>query len=446
MNFRPLLAVPPIVIAAAVFVWMNNREQEAVKPVETGGLAVRVSTVLPQTVRATATGYGRVQPVRDWTSVGEVQGRIVGMRDGLAVGSVVEKGEVLIEIDQTDYELARGKALSNIASVEAQIRQLAREEENSRESLEVAENIFEVTKAEYERVISLVERGASTQAALDNAQKALLTQTSSITSHKNTLALYPARRQTLEASLAIRKAELAEAERSISKTRIIAPFRGRVSAQNAEIGQFARVGDSLLTLNDISAVEITAEIQPRSFAPMLAVAFSDGAGSETVVDTTRAVEILNSIGVSAEVGLAVSGVTVTWPAEIVRLRGTMDSDTGSLGLVVRVDDPMISQRPLNRPPLNVGTFVEVNFATRPVDNLLTVPRTAVRYDADGSTFVYLTDAENRLVRQGISVGAVIRSDVQVVAGLEGGETLVLSDPQPPVLGMSLNPVFETESR
>lgn len=446
MNLRPLLIIPPLVLAGVVFVWMNQMTEEETPVSEASGLTVRVMTVEPGTVQATAIGYGRVQPVRQWSAVAEVSGRIVGMKDDLAVGSVVEKGDILLEIDRADYELARSKARSNISSVEAQINELARQEENTRKTLEVERELFRIAEAEYNRVISLVDRGTSTQANLDNALKAFLKQKTSLTNLENTLALYPDRRQTLEATLEIRKADLRDAERSIEKATIAAPFRGRVSAQKAEKGQFARNGDTLLSLDDISAVEITAEVQPKSFAPLISVAFSDRSGQDTGVDAARAIEILHNIGLKAEVGTPMTGLSATWPAEIVRMRGTMDNDTGSLGLVVRVEDPTISQKPLTRPPLSVGAFVDVTFTTRPVDNLLVVPRNAVRYDIDGNPFVYLADPDNRLIRQDIRTGAVIQSDLQVLEGLSGGETLVLSDPQPPVLGISLNLVTQDKDR
>ncbi len=440
MNLRPFLVVPPLALAAVIFVWMNKQDTTETPPREEPKLAVRVMTVEPAPIKAKATGYGRAVAVHSWASVSEVQGRIISMADGLAEGAIVKAGDVLIEIDRTDYELALEKAMANIASVNAQLSELDRQEENTLRTLKLEERILSVAQAEFDRVASLVERGTATAAALDSAQKALLAQTSSVTNLNNTMALYPAKRQSLQATLSVRQAELAEAERAISKVVIVAPFRGRVSQQNTEIGQFVRSGETLLTLDDISAVEITAEFQPSTFAPMMGVALNHISGTGTVIDTSQAVEIMQDIGISANVTMPAFGSQAKWPADIMRLRGTMNSDTGSLGLVVRVDDPLVSLRPIGRPPLNVGSFVEVTLSTLPIDGLITIPRDTVHYGSEGQPYVYLAGAEQRLTRQAIKIGPVIGKDLLILEGLGGGEALILSDPTPPVLGMLLDPV------
>jgi len=446
MNFRPLLILPPLVAAVIGFVWLNKQVSTPLSVVEKPQLAVRAMTLQPRALQATATGYGRVEAARDWIAVAQVQGRITHLVPDLAVGTIVEADQLLAQIDRTDYELDREKALANIASVEAQLRELSQQEANSKATLGVETRILEVAEAEYKRVVTLVERGTSTQAKLDSAQKVFLSQTSSVTNLKNTLALYPAKQQSLQATLSVRRAELAEAERSISKAAIYAPFRGRITQANAEVGQFTRTGDTLLTLVDISTAEITAEIQPSEFGPMMAVAFSKRQGEATVVDTSQAVEILKDLGLSAVVHLAVSGREGTWPAEIVRMRGSMDNDTGALGVVVRVVDPLVSRRAVMQPPLNIGTFVSKKNTTPPVDGLLTVPRTAVRFDDAGKPFVYLADTDNRLSHAPIELGPVIGRDILVKEGLTGGETLVLSMPNPPVIGMRVDPLLQDKGQ
>lgn len=440
MNLRPLLIIPPLALALIGFRWMNQTPEVVPTVPEEARLAVRVQQIEPRPVTVTAVGYGRAEPVRDWSAIAEVNGRVTELAEGLAVGQIVEAGAVLVRIDRTDYELERRKVEANIAAVEAQLAELAREEENSRATLEVEERILEVAQAEYDRVASLVGRGTSTQATLDTNQKTLLAQDSAVTRLRNTLALYPAQRQSLEATLDARKADLAEAERALEKTTLTAPFRGRVSEFEVEIGQFVRTGDRLLALDDISAVEITAELQPSSFAPVILTSLGEDIDTETPVDISRAVDMLVGAGVTAEVRSTFAGMDAAWPAEIVRLRGTTDSETGTLGLVVRVTDPLQGRRALNRPPLTVGSFVSVHFSTPPIEGALTVPRSALHYGDDGTPFVYLADADNRLRIAQVDAVQVIGDQVSVLGGLDGSETLVLSDPRPPIVGMALDPI------
>lgn len=401
------------------------------------GLVVRVTPVEPRAIIATATGFGRVVAEHSWSAIAEVQGRVVGVLPGLDIGRIVEKGTVLVEIDQTDNELSRQKTLANIAAVQADLAELARQEENSERLLQVEMRILEVAEAELARVQSLLQRGAGTQAAVDTAEKALLAQQNSVTNLTNTLALYPAQGDALRATLLVRQAELAEAERALEKSTIVAPFRGRVASMDAEAGQFVGTGYNLLSLDSSAAAEVTAEVQPSSFGPVVFSAFQTSFLEQGRFDTSQFIETLESLGVSARVELTSSEKFEGWEAEIVRLRGTMDAETGTMGVVVRVADPLTSRPGVRRPPLHTGSFVRVVFSSAPREGSIAVPRHAVHVTDRGQPFVYLADAQNRLVTREVTLGQVIGGDVLVRSGLTGGETLVLGQPSPPVTGMKL---------
>lgn len=437
MNFRPFLVLPPVALGVLGFLWMTSRpEPEVSAPPETA-LAVRVQLIEPRSIIATAEGFGRVEAEHSWSAIAEVQGRVIGVLPGLDVGSIVEVGTVLVEIDQTDNELSRQKTLANIAAVEADLSELARQEENSRRLLLVEQRILEVAEAELARVQSLLERGAGTQASVDTAEKALLAQQTSVTNLTNTLALYPAQGDALRATQAVRQAELAEAERALEKSTITAPFRGRVASMNAEVGQFVGAGDSLLSLDSTAAAEVTAEIQPSSFGPVVFSSFESSFSQGGSFDTSQFIATLQKLGVSARVQLSSSENFAAWDAEIVRLRGTMDAETGTMGVVVRIADPLVSTPGLRRPPLHTGSFVRVVFSSSPRADSIAVPRHAIHVTDQGKPFVYLADSAQRLVQREVVPGQVVGSEVIVRSGLEGNETLVLGQPSPPVIGMKL---------
>ena len=440
MNLRPLLIIPPIVVGVAGFLWMTRDRDVPAAPAPEAEVAVRVMQVVPSPLRPSAEGYGRVAPAHSWSAVSEVQGRILHLPEDLAVGRFVEAGETIIEIDPTDYELSVQKTRANIAAAEATLAEIDRQEANARRNLEIEERTLEVAQTEYDRVKSLVDSGTSTKASLNTAEKSLFAQQNAITNVTNTLALFPSQRASAEAALAVRKAELAEAERSLSKTRIAAPFRGRVDVLNVEQDQFVRSGDVMLTIDSADAVEVVAEFAPREFRAMALAALGRELPSDTLVDTSRMVALIDELGITAEVVLEIAGVVATYPAEIKRLRGTIDSETGTMGLVVQVDDPYLANGAQSRPPLHVGSFVTVRLIGPAVADALSVPRTALHLGDDGKTFLYLLDGDSRLESRVVTTGPVLGDRVVLRGGLEGGETLVLGTPTPPIPGILLAPV------
>ena len=95
-----------------------------------------------------------------------------------------------------------------------------------------------------------------------------------------------------------------------------------------------------------------------------------------------------------------------------------------------VDRPYEKIIPGRRPPLLNGTFCRVTLTGEPRAGQIVVPRSAIR---DGGVFVL--DADSRLRRREIDVQFAQGSFAVIGGGLQGGETLVVSDPTPAVDGM-----------
>lgn len=441
MNLKPLMIIPPIAIGVLGFIWMTSGSQAPVGAAQEHALAVRVVEITPQTVTATSVAYGRVEAEHSWTALAEVAGRVSAVMPGLAEGKMVRQGEVLAEIDATDYDISLRKARANLSSAEAQLAQLTKEEDNTRRSLLLEQSNLTIAEAEFERVQSLVKRGASTETALDGARRSLLGQQAAITNLTNTLALYPTRQSAAEATLAVRQAEMAEAERALAKTRIVAPFDGRVTSANIELGQFARSGDSLVVLDSIEASEITAEIQPRQLGMLVEDVFDAMQDANLPGVQDIPVTLLKTAGVEALVSYPQVEDFDPWPAEIVRFRGSRDSQTGAMGVVVRVADPTRLSADAERPPLTTGSFVAVTFRAAPREGVILMPRSVVHQDDAGNPIAYVVGAEDRLELRQVTLDGVIGADVVVTSGLVEGDRVILSDPRPPVPGLKLIPVF-----
>lgn len=437
MDFKPLLIVPPLALGVLGFMWMTQPESAASAPQEETRLAVRTLTVGEELLTLSATGYGRVEAVRSWSAVSQVEGRVLETFSDLAVGTVVEAGDLLLEIDPTDYDLTIAKTEANIAAAEATLAELAQQEANTRRLLDVEQRVFEVARAEFERIEALSENGTVTPASLDTAQKSLLSQENSLISLTNTLELYPTQRATAEATLAVRQAELAEAQRGRANTTITAPFRGRISAKAVETGQFVRLGNDLLTLDAIDQAEVVGAFQPGSFGNLMRSAVGPQLENMAEIDATRVIEYMTQSGVSAYVELDFAGEVARYPAEPTRFRGAIDSETGTLGIAVRIDDPLVANAPASTPPLEFGSFVSVVLEATPDAGVISVPRAILQQDDSGQPFVYTANAEDRLAVSPVTPGPIAGDRILILDGLESGDRVLLTTPRPSVLGVAL---------
>ena len=445
MNLKPLLIVPPIALGIWGFIWLTQPQDTLSAPPEQTKLAVRVMTVAEEPLILSATGYGRVEAVQSWGAVSQVEGRAQEVLADLAVGTVVEAGDVLIQIDPTDYELEIAKTEANIASAQATLTELTQQEENTRRLLEIEQRVFEVAQAEFDRVQTLSQTGRVTAASLDTERKSLLAEENALIGLQNTLALYPAQRASAEATLAVRQAELAEAQRGLANTTITAPFRGRVSEEMIETGQFVRVGDALLTLDAIDVAEVVGAFQPQSFGSLMRAAVGPQLENVGEIDATRVIEYMEQGNVEAYVELDLAGNAARYPAEPQRFRGSIDDETGTLGIAVQVSDPLVSKPQQRTPPLEFGSFVSVVLEAKPEAGMVSVPRVILQQDDSGQPFVYTASADDTLVITQVTVGAIAGDRVIIDAGLEDGDRVLLSTPRPSVPGLALEVISVDEA-
>lgn len=174
-----------------------------------------VETVAAELVQMLAT----VSPVRESLVASEVEGLVV--RLAVDEGSRVAEGDVLANL--------------RTAGVEQKLAAARASEEETRARLARAE-------ADFERLTRLLEREAISRAEYDQAV---------------------AERDALARAADRLQAEVARLEDDLARAAIRAPFAGQVSQVDVEVGEWVGIGDAILTLVDLSEVEVRLPIAER---------------------------------------------------------------------------------------------------------------------------------------------------------------------------------------
>lgn len=433
-----LLIVPPVLlgIGLLVFVVRSGSGPERSPPTERAQ-AVRVIEVPSVDLVPRALGYGYVEPGRIWEALAEVGGRIVEKHPRLRSGELMAAGTTILKIDPTDYQLAAQSIAARIRGAEAQVAEIEVREDNTRRALEIEQRNLQLAERDLDRRATLLKRGSVAQAAVDEAERTVLSHRQAVQGHKNTLALIPAEREVLQATLAQYQAELEQANRNLARTEVVTPFDGRVAAVNVETLQFAGAGQVLAVIDGVDTAEVAAQIPIDRMRRLMGG--SDIAGVEITAETVGSV--FQQLGLDAVVRLRSGDLHVEWPARFSRIRETVDPRTRTIGVVVAVDEPYKLARPGERPPLAKNMYVEVELRGAVQPSVLVVPRSALH---DG--VVYVVDAGNRLVRRPVALGLQQSDFAVVVAGIQAGERIVVSDLVPAVDGMLLEPREDTALR
>ena len=438
VSKRFLIIIPIVCGLALVGVLKNTR-----KPPRQVGDRERVRTVrvLPlekMPVRPRVTGYGYVAPDRTWEAIAEVGAKVVHMAPHLKKGNFFKKGDLLFRLDPEAYGLAETRGRAELLSVEAQLRELEQTRKNTARVLETERRSLAISAQEVKRKRDLFEKGVIAASTLEQEERRFLSQQTVVNNLENTLRLIPSRKKALLARKTSGISTVKTRQLDVAKTEFLAPFDGRISRVDIELGQFAPAGSHLISAQSIERCEIAVPLTPARFMALMP-RFQGG------MDAIPNMEALGEeLGLEARVRLSLDGEReVTWEGRFSRTGDAVDPKTGTVTVFVTVDQPYGGIVPGKRPPLAVHMYVAVDFFGRGVLDQWVVPRTAV-HGRGKSAFVLLASPENRLVIQDVNVDFFAGELAVLVPGpgLGTGTRVILSDLVPAVEGMKLSPVVD----
>ena len=173
----------------------------------------------------------------------------------------VKKGDLLVEIDPSDYETAVAQDQANLAAAQSQLDS-AKAQVNVSEAQVVqaqaavvsAEAVSMRAAADLKRYQSVESRAISktsfdqNQAEAQSAAADLQSAQSRVVSAEAEVTLSKANVETADASVQQAKARLQQAELNLSYTRIIAPFDGRITARSVQPGNYLQPGQAMFAL------------------------------------------------------------------------------------------------------------------------------------------------------------------------------------------------------
>ena len=428
---RKWLVVPPLLLGIAVVVLLViNREKPRREPEREEVRAVRVIEVSAVDVVPRTLGYGTARPGQVWRVVSEVRGRVVQVHPQLKSGAMVPKGETLLQIDATEYQLAIALLEADISQVRAHLGELSVKEANDEASLEIERASLAFAERELQRLQTLHERNAASVSEIDQQNRNVLTQQQSVQRLENSLKIIPQQGKSLEAMLAVKQAGLGRAELDLAKTVITTPFDCRLGEVEIEPGQYLAAGQSLFEAHGTALTEVEIQIPLDQL--------------RTLIHPEHGVHLPVNMDANAVQELFDFHVTVRyrsgdfqpeWKGRVMRLREQLDPQTRTIGMVIAVDKPYDQAIPGKRPPLVQGMYCEAELRGAVRKARIVIPRSAFH---DGH--VYVVGSDSRLRRRKVEVAFAQSSFLCLNDGLRDGETLIVSDPTPAIEGLLVEPV------
>ena len=436
-SLKGLLFIPPVLLGAlAIYYASQNAKAPQRVPEQEEVRVLRVIQVPTLNVTPCVVGHGTAQPAKQWEAFAEVSGQIVKLHPQLQAGTFIDAGKLLVQIDTTDIQLAIDRLEAELESSQVSVKQLAAQQANLNASLKIARESLAISESELARDLRLVREGAGSLDDVDSRKRSVNTDRNSVQSIVNDLNLLPTQIKSAETAIRVAQSNLAEQQRSLTRCKILAPFKCRLGPVDLEVGEYVSIGASLLTAQSTDRMEVEAQFTSRDLQRVIQPDRQGRLGNDSTNPVSQ--EMLKRIfNVKATVNYGTSGIRSTRAAEFQRIREELDSQARTAGIVVSIDNPyeIIPGKP--SPPPVSGTYCEVQLEAAVIPGAMVIPRSALIDDS-----VYVLDADNRLQKRKVKVRFHQDRATVIAAGLQPQETVVISDATPAIPGMLVEPVFD----
>ncbi len=344
---------------------------------------VTTATIQPHSGPLNIEVDGVVVPFREIRLAAEVSGRIERKPSEARAGNYVTQGTVLLEIDESDYELAVRRLSKQLLQSEQQIEELEVERRNTQALLELAEQDLGLQLQDQARIDKLSRSGIVSDSEIDGAKRKVLAARNSLVTLQNQLQLLSARRSRLEWARDVTSVDLEQAKLDRRRTTITAPNDGVIISDFVEQDAYVARGESLFTIEDISAVEVSCNLEMQDLYWLWNQQTCD---PKEVFEAAKSRDRLYEIPQTpVTVMYEMAGDEFLWKGELSRYDGLgVDEKTRTVPSRVIVEEPLEqfpqSARPRDAgpPALVRGMYVTVQIHADPQMRLLRLPEQALR--------------------------------------------------------------------
>ncbi|EWH08957.1 secretion protein HlyD [Catenovulum agarivorans DS-2] len=329
------------------FVATAKPKPEPAPPAETAVVKTQVETIVVEkaTQQVTVSSQGVVEPIRSSQLMAQVSGKIVKVADTFADGGAFQQNQVLIELDDSDYQFALAQAQASLADAKMQLateQALAQEAQRQWQELGSAE------------ANALFKREPQLSAA--------------------------------QARYAAAQASLNKAKLDLSRTKISLPFDGRIEHTLVGVGQFVSPGAPLASIFDTSKVQVKLPLTEQQ-AALIDNSIIQLSNSTQAQQTAQLVQLESFY----------AGQQHQWSGKIERISAAIDNNTRMLDLIVTVEHK--AQKSQHGLPLLVGLFVNGNITSKPLEQLVELPKQALFKRNQ----IYIINQDGQIEQQTVTV-------------------------------------------
>lgn len=274
-----------------------------------------------QTILTKITNYplfinssGVVIPHNKTTLVAELAGKIIYLSPHFIEGGYVKKGELLVGTDRTTY-------VNKIKLAQAELDQQQLQLQEALSQQHLAQKNWDMFGDESLKPTAMAMKKplvASAKAAIKASQ-----------------------------------IRLEQAKLEIPRTKIYAPYDGRVESREVSLGQFINQGSTLGKLFSTDFIEVKLPVSNQEY---------------TLLTQKNQTKLNNTVNFFRELS---SKKSIHWKGILTRTSPSVDSSTRQISLVATIYQPFKSRSSLHT--LNIGEYLQAEITATTLRNVIIIP-------------------------------------------------------------------------
>lgn len=401
--FRLVLGLALLVIGLGIFtaLKMATPELETADPADRS-LRVQVFPARPVVLPRQWRGFGTTH-ARDTADVPTRVGTtVVDIPEDIEVGRVVTKGQVLAELDATDFKRELEVTTAQLGELDAQLAQLEVDGQRLAERLDLEQEDRRIAREEYERQVREFEARRASQQDVDRTLRAVNAADRQISATRQAVDALVPQRMALDAQREGLVARQATAQLNVDRCTVYSPMDGILEAIDVEEGENLTPGQRVARVLDPRWVEVRLQF------PASASGEVQAGNAVTITTRNRPADC------------------PPWETTIDRFSGSHDSATRTFAAYALIDQTGLSLRQIasgggvHRMP--IGAFVASTLTTDDAEPRWVVPARSIR---EGRIRLVV---DGKVVSRPVEMAYEYEGDLSGALGLPDTQWVVLATP------------------
>jgi RND family efflux transporter MFP subunit len=376
-----LKRLAPVLVLAVAFVVFGvlqaNKPMPEKKEAQARVLQVYTSPATLESTFFDVYAQGEVKARTAINLASQVGGRVEWVSDQFIPGGLFQAGEPILRLETVDYQLALNQAEASLA--------------NAQVLLEKAE------------------------ADADVARKQLVG-----VKNPSPLALKIPQVKEAKASLKAAQASVERARLNLDRTTVSLPYDARITSVNVQVGQVIATGQTLAAAFSTDEVMVRLALKQEALGSLgLPIGFVAEPNQEPTV--TFSTEI--------------AGKPYQWQGKLTHIEANIDQATRMVHAIATLDSPYEAENTSDGMPMAVGLYVDAHLQGRQVDQMIAIPRSALR----PGNRVFVIENETLQVAT-VTVAHANEDKAYISSGLSAGAQIITSPIRNPIAGMAITSI------